>query len=164
MGRCDMFLKAVGQKSGEILGEANDAKYLNQIEISDWNWGMSSPTAITGQAMGRVKLQELRVVKAADRASTALANVMRTNELLKTVKLTVRKAGGTVALPYFVVTLEDARVVEYTVQSTISDSGAPTLVEHLSFTFRALTIDYTPQGTTGGQQGASSVTVERPEV
>ena len=101
MARSDMFLKVTGQRTGEILGESNDKVFANQIDVQDWSWGMTAPTAIGGQRTGRVQIQELKIVKGVDRASTALMAVMNTNETLTTAVLTVRKAGGvSSALPY----------------------------------------------------------------
>lgn len=160
MARSDMFLKATGQRTGEIVGESNDKSFPNQIDVIDWSWGMSAPSAVTGQRTGRVLLRELKIVKAVDKSSTALMSVMNTNELLTTVVLSVRKAGGASPLPYFVMTLTKARVVDYAVQSDVGPTGAPTLTEHLALSFRSVTVDYTLQGTAGGSQGGSSFTAE----
>jgi type VI secretion system secreted protein Hcp len=158
VARSDMFLKATGQRSGAINGEADDKSFANQIEILDWSWGMSSPSAVGGQPAGRVAMKELRIVKKADKASTALMSVMSTNELLPKVELTVRKAGGNSPLPYFVVKLEQARINGYDVHSGIGVDGGPALTEQISFTFKTITIDYTLQSSTGSAVGASSFT------
>ncbi|MFO1272932.1 MAG: type VI secretion system tube protein Hcp [Rubrivivax sp.] len=157
MARSDMFLKVTGQKTGEILGESNDKAYPNQIELVDWSWGMSAPTAVGGQRTGRTQMHELKVVKNVDRASTALMSVLANNETLTKVILTVRKAGGpAAALAYFKCTLEQARVNSYEVQSDVGPGGAPTLTEHVAFGFQRVTFDYTPQLTAGGGGGATS--------
>lgn len=158
MSRSDMFLKATGQRTGEIVGEANDKRFANQIDISDWSWGMTAPTAVGGQRTGRVLMNELKLVKRVDKSSTALMAVMNTNELLTTAVLSVRKSGGSSPLPYFVMTLTGARINGYEVQSDVGADGAPQLTEHLSLSFKQVTIDYTLQGSTGGGQGASSFT------
>jgi len=161
MARSDMFLKVTGQRTGEILGESNDKVFANQIDVQDWSWGMTAPTAIGGQRTGRVQIQELKIVKGVDRASTALMAVMNTNETLTTAVLTVRKAGGvSSALPYLKVTLEKARVNSYDVQSDVGPNGAPTLTEHLSLTFQTITVDYLQQQGTGGSGGGSSFTAD----
>lgn len=158
MSRSDMFLKATGQRTGEIVGEANDKRFTNQIEVVDWSWGMTAPTAVGGQRTGRVLMGELKIIKRVDKSSTALMAVMNTNELLTTAVLSVRKAGGGSPLPYFIVTLSGARINAYEVQSDVGSDGGPTLTEHLSLSFKSVTIDYTLQGATGGGQGASSFT------
>lgn len=159
MARSDMFLKVTGQRTGEILGESNDKAFPNQIDVQDWSWGMTAPTAVGGQRTGRVQMHELKLVKAVDRASTALMAVMNTNETITTAVLTVRKAGGiAAALPYFKITLEKARISGYEVQSDIGPTGNPTLTEHVSMTFQTITVDYTLQASAGGSGGGSSFT------
>jgi type VI secretion system secreted protein Hcp len=153
-----MFFKATGQRSGEIAGEANDKGFPNQIDIADWSWGMTAPMAMGGQRTGRVTLNELRLVKKVDKASTALMAVMNTNEAITTASLTVRKAGGSAPLPYFVVKLKQARINSYSVHSQIGEDGSPVLMENLSLTFKEITIDYTPQSGAGIGGGASSFT------
>ncbi|MBA4177835.1 MAG: type VI secretion system tube protein Hcp [Leptothrix sp. (in: Bacteria)] len=154
-----MFLKATGQRSGEIVGESNDKNFPNQIDVVDWSWGMSAPTAVGGQRAGRVQLGELKLVKKVDKASTALMSVLNTNEVMPTAVLTVRKAGGPGAsLPYFIVKLTQARINTYAVNSTVDETGTPVLMENITFTFKSITIDYTPQSATGGALGASSFT------
>jgi type VI secretion system secreted protein Hcp len=160
MPRSDMFFKATGQRSGEIHGESNDRRFAGQIEIVEWRWGMSSPTAVTGQARGRTLVKELTLVKRVDRASTALMSVMRTNELLGTAELSVRKAGGTDPLPYFIIRLERARIVAFDIESAFDPDGAPTLTERLSLTFQHLAAEYVPQAGAGTGGGGSEVVID----
>lgn len=159
MAQSDMFLKVTGQRTGEIRGESTDRTYPDHIELVDWTWGMKTHTNAGGQATGRRQLSELKVVKRADIASTALMSVLSHNETLTSVVLLVRKSGGASGgLAYFKVTLEKARVSEYTVQSDVTPHGSPTLTERLSFTFQRITVDYTPQLSAGGGGGGTSFT------
>ena len=160
MARSDMFFKATGQRTGEIVGESNDRRFTNQIDVVDWSWGMSAPSAVGGTRTGRVLMDELKLVKRVDKASTALMSVMKNNELLTTAVLSVRKSGGALPLPYFVMTLTQARVIGYAVQSDVNNDGAPTLTEHISLAFKSVTIDHTVQSDTGANLGASSFTGE----
>lgn len=155
MAQSDMFFTATGQRTGEILGESRDKQFTNQIDIVDWSWAMSAPTAVGGARTGRTLMEALRIVKRADRASTSLMAVMKTNELLTTAVLSVRKAGGT-PLPYFVVTLSQARVIGYAVRSDRAPEGTPTLTEELTLSFRSIQIDYSIQGGQGTSQASSS--------
>lgn len=156
MARSDMFLKATGQRTGVIVGESVDKAFTGQIDVVDWSWGMTTPSAVGGQRTGRTLMGELKFVKRADKASTALMVVMKNNEILTSVVLSVRKAGGHEPLPYFVVTLEQARINAYNVASDIGGDGAPTLTEHLSLTFKRVTIDHTVQSDRGANLGSSS--------
>lgn len=160
MARSDMFLKATGQRTGEIVGESSDKRFPNQIDVVDWSWGMTAPTAVGGTRTGRVLMSEFKFIKRVDKSSTALMAVMNTNEVLTTAVLSVRKSGGALPLPYFVLTLTGARINGYEVQSDVGSDGAPTLTEHLSLSFKSVTIDYTLQGTAGGSLGASSFSAD----
>lgn len=160
MGRSDMFLKAAGQRTGDIQGESIDKAFANQIDVVDWSWGMTAPSAVGGTRTSRVLMGEVKIIKRVDKASTALMSVMRTNELLTTAVLSVRKAGGASPLPYLVVTLGGARIVAYEVQSDVDERGAPTLTEHWSLAFKTITVDHSVQTATGGSGGASSFTAE----
>lgn len=160
MARADMFLKATGQRTGEILGESRDRNFTNQIEVVDWSWGMSAPSAVGGQRAGRTLLKEIRLVKRVDKASTALMSVLKSNELLSTAVLSVRKAGGSAPLPYFVLTLDQARITAYDVQSVVDEDGAPVLTEVLNFAFKRISIAHTVQNAEGASLGASSFTGE----
>jgi type VI secretion system secreted protein Hcp len=164
MPRSDMFLRATGQRSGEIAGESNDRRFGGQIEIAEWRWGMSSPSAVSGQRAGRMQIKELVLVKRVDRASPALMSVMRTNELLSSAVLSVRKAGGTDPLPYFVVTLERARIVAFDIESGFDADGAPSLIERLSLSFQQLTAAYVPQAGSGSGGGESEVVIDNSPV
>lgn len=162
MARADMFLKVTSQRSGVLAGESNDRTFVNQIEVVDWSWGMSAPSAIDG-ARGRTLLRELKIVKLADKASTGLMGILDTNDTITELLLSVRKAAGTTPLPYWVLKLGRARLAEYTVQSDVSATGAPVLTEHLSFTFKSIEISYTPQQATGGGGGGSIFTTDTGE-
>jgi type VI secretion system secreted protein Hcp len=153
-----MFLKATGQRTGAIVGETVDKAMPDQIDIVDWSWAMSAPSAVDGRRAGRVAMGALRIVKRVDRATTAFMSVMNNNEIMPKVVLSVRKAGGTTALSYFVLTLDQARISAYEVCSEPAADGTPVLTEHVSMTFKTITVDYTAQTTTGGASGASSFT------
>ena len=163
MARSDMFLKATGQRTGEIVGESNDKRFAGQIDVVDWSWGMTAPSAVGGARPSRALMSELNLVKRVDKASTALMSVMWNNELLATAVLSVRKAGGQAPLPYLVMTLSQARIVGYSVHSALDAEGAPSLSEHLTLRFLSVTIDYTSQSATGASLGASSFTGSAPE-
>ncbi len=155
-----MFLKVTGQRSGEIAGESSDLAFANQIDVLDWSWGMTAPTALGGQRTARVSMSELRIVKRADRSSTSLMSAMNANELLKTVILTVRKSGGTSSLPYFIVKLEQARIDSYNIASQTGPDGVPVLMEHIGLAFRKINVDYVQQTATGGPGAGSNFNAE----
>lgn len=162
MARSDMFLTATGKRTGVIVGESNDKHFAKAIDVVGWSWGMTAPTAVGGaQRTGRTLMQDLKITKRVDKSSTALMSVMKNNEIMSTCALSVRKAGGPAsAVPYFVLTLTDARIISYEVANDIGEGGEPTLTEHLSITFTQVTIDHKVQSEAGAELGTSSFTGE----
>jgi type VI secretion system secreted protein Hcp len=146
MARSDMFFKASGQKTGAIKGSASDKAFIDQIDVVDWSWGMTSPSALSGQPTGRVALERLKIVKRVDKASPPLMAVMSNNELLTTAILSVRKGGAAGQHPYFTVKLTKARITGYHVESDIDDDGVPTLTERLELSFLSAEFEYSPGG------------------
>lgn len=159
MARSDMFLKVTSQRSGVLVGESKDKSFQNQIEVLDWSWGMSAPAAMDN-TRSRTLLRELRVVKLVDQSSTGLMSLLDSNDSLKEVLLSVRKASGDTPLTYWVLKLGQARITDYSVESGMSEIGAPVLTEHLTFAFKTLEISYTPQLASGGGGGSSTFHTE----
>lgn len=146
MAKSDMFLLVEGQKSGVIKGESSDLVYSGQIDVIGWSWGMSSPAHIGGiDASSRVNLLQLQISKAVDSATPPLMACMNSNELIKKVVLTVRKAGGE-QIDYFKLQIERCRITSLEVGST----SGPELNEKLSIAFEKIEVQYFPQGEDGG--------------
>lgn len=144
----DMFLKVESARQGVIKGESVDEKHKTEIDIVSWSWGMRAQTALAGAgASSKATLDELRVVKKIDSASTALMAAMRSNDPIKKVTLTVRKAGSA-PLEYVKITLQGARITELAVETENTE-----LVESLSFAFEIINVEYTPQGSDGLARG-----------
>jgi type VI secretion system secreted protein Hcp len=150
-----MFLKVTGDRAGVVLGEADDSVHAEEIVVTDWGWGMSSPSAIGGSApTGRISYGRLWVRKVADTASTALMSMMNVNETGSAV-LSVRKPGGE-AYDYLIVTLSSARIVDFRIESGYTPEGAPCMHERIEFAFRSIEVEYSAQSGTGAAQGAST--------
>ncbi|HXI28717.1 MAG TPA: type VI secretion system tube protein Hcp [Vicinamibacterales bacterium] len=154
-GAGDMFFKVKGAKHGQISGEAQDDKHKGEIEVLSWSWGMQGKSSIGGgAATGKATMRELRIVKKVDKASTALMSALRTNEVIKEGILTLRKT-GTSKLEYLKITIQDGRVMALDVEAG-DDSGSPTLLERVSFSFNKIAVEYTPQGGDGMPQGTTT--------
>ena len=160
MAKSDMFLKVTGQRTGEILGESSDKLFPSQIDVIDWAWAMSAPSAMDGARAGRTVMEHLKLTKRVDKASTALMAVMNSNELLTKVILSVRKPGGAAPMPFFVMTLEKVRITGYQVSSSFDAEGMPALLEHVLLAFKSINIQYAVQNADGSLQGASGFIAE----
>ena len=86
-GKSDVFLRIQTRRAGLIKGESVDPKHLDEIQVSSWHWGLSSPTAIgTTHATGRRSYTGLTINKFIDASTTALMSVLATNDEVKEAK------------------------------------------------------------------------------
>ena len=154
MAKADMYLRLEGKRSGWVKGESNVTGHVEEIEVSEWSWGMIGSSAMGGAGTTvRSALSEIKFCKGTDKATTALMSVMRTNEEVKKAVLTVRKAGLT-PVDYLVITIENGRITSHTIGNRGPDD--PVLVESLNLSFEKIEVKYAPQGAEGGK-GAQSV-------
>ena len=152
----DMFLSLKGSRSGTIKGEAQDKVHENEIDVVSWSWGMQARSSLGGGlATGKADVRELKVVKRADSASTALMSALRANELITKAVLTCRKSGRS-PLEFLKITLEQARVTGFSIEAGDRDSG-PDVFEEVSLSFNKITVEYVAQGPDGmGKGGATT--------
>jgi type VI secretion system secreted protein Hcp len=151
-GAGDMFLMVKGAKHGLIKGEAPDTQHKDEIEVLSWSWGMQAKPSISGgAATGKATINDLRIVKRVDSASTALMLALRTNEPIQKAVLTLRKAGKS-QLEYLKITIENGRVIALTIDAG-DLAGSPELFERVSFSFNKIEVEYVPQGKDGQPQG-----------
>ena len=152
-GAGDMFLFVKGAKSGVIKGEAQDATHQDEINVISWSWGMQGLRDLSGVTKGRARVQELKIVKLVDSASTALMAALRFNESIKEARLTLRKSGKG-QLEFLKIVIENARVVELEIDGG-TPPGSAQVVEQVAFAFNKITVEYIPQGKDG--QGGGSM-------
>ena len=141
----DMFLQLDG-----VPGESTDSAHASQIEVVAWSWGMSNASTNTGsgQSTGRVKIQELAVVKYVDKASPALMLGCSKGTHYPRAILSMRKAGAQKATDHFmVITLEDVVV---TGVSSGGSGGENRFTENATLAFNKVRVDYWEQRPDGG--------------
>lgn len=144
----DMFLMVKGAKFGLIKGESQDTQHKGEIDVLSWSWGMQAkPSLGGGIATGKSTVNELKILKKVDSASTALMLALRTNESIQKAVLTLRKAGKS-QLEFLKVTIENGRVTNLTIEGG-DVGGSANLFEHVSFAFNKIEVEYTPQGKDG---------------
>ena len=135
----DMFLKIEG-----IKGESADDKHKDEIDVLAWSWGASqSGTMHTGGGggAGKANFQDLSVTKWVDKSSHALIKAVSVGQHVKTVLLTVRKAGEN-PLEYIKFTMKDCLISSI---STGGSGGEDRLTENLTINFGNFAYEYTPQ-------------------
>jgi type VI secretion system secreted protein Hcp len=151
-GHNDMFLMVKGAKHGLIKGESQDDQHKGEIDVVSWSWGMQAkPSLGGGTASGKATINDLRIVKRVDSASTALMLALRTNEPIQKAVLTLRKAGKS-QLEYMKVTIEQGRVTALNIDGG-DPNGTADVVERVSFSFNKIEVEYVPQGKDGLPQG-----------
>lgn len=152
------FLAVVGKKQGPLKGECETAGHADEINLIAWRWGVTAPTAPgSARATGRRVYETLQVDKYVDASSTRLINALACNEDLRSVTLSLRKAGSDE--DFFTIKLERARVASSHLQS--NPSGG--LYETVTFAYQKIQIDYHPQQRTGQRGAASSFSDELQE-
>jgi len=157
LGAGDLFFKVKGAKHGLIKGESLDDQHKDEIEVLSWSWGMQARPALGGGTpSGKATIHELKILKRVDIASTALMSALRTNELIQTATLTLRKAGKG-QLEYFKITIEQGRVTALNIEVDPASSNGE-LIENLSFSFNKIEVVYTPQGQDGQPKGSTMFT------
>ncbi len=147
-----MFLMVKGAKHGLIKGESQDDQHKGEIDVLSWSWGMQAKASLGGgTAGGKATINDLRIVKKVDSASTALMLALRTNEPIQKAVLTLRKAGKD-HLEFLKVTIEQGRVISLIID-TLEPIGSPDVLERVSFSFNKIEVEYVPQGKDGLPQG-----------
>jgi type VI secretion system secreted protein Hcp len=140
-----------------IKGEAQDDSHKNEIDVLSWSWGMQAKVSLGGGlATGKATVQELKIVKKIDSATTPLMSALRTNEQIQKAVLTVRKAGKS-QLEFFKITIENGRVISHNVTGG-DEQGGHGVLERVSFSFNKISVQYTPQGKDGAGLGSMEYT------
>jgi type VI secretion system secreted protein Hcp len=148
-----MFLMVKGAQHGLIKGESQDDQHKGEIDVLSWSWGMQAKANIGGgTATGKATINDLRIVKRIDSASTALMLALRTNEPITKAVLTLRKAGKG-QIEYLKITIEQGRVTALLIDTAETTTGTPNIFERVSFSFNKIEVEYVPQGKDGLAQG-----------
>ncbi len=137
----NMFVKAVGQKSGTLAGSVMTGKYKGWVRVQSFSWGMDTPIdAASGVPTGRHAHRRLSLVFADAPAAALLAGVEATNGTLNTVTLAVdgpAPNGTGKVVRALTITLTNAVVTGFSISGAEPD-GAP----HQQVTFAYQKIRY----------------------
>ena len=146
----DMFLKL-----GDIKGESRDQAHRDEIEISKWGWGMSQTGSMHtggGGGAGKVNIENLAISKVMDKSSPNLMMACSTGKHYPEARLVVRKAGGSNAVEYLVITMKEVMVASY---QTDAVTSSDVLTEVIGLNFATIEVSYQPQKADGGKDGGA---------
>ncbi|CRM02912.1 type VI secretion system effector, Hcp1 family [Pseudomonas sp. 31 R 17] len=146
----DMFLKLA-----DIKGESKDQGHRDEIEISKWGWGMSQTGSMhtgSGGGAGKVNIENLSISKVMDKSSPNLMMACSTGKHYPEARLVVRKAGGSSAVEYLVITMKEVMVTSY---QTDAVTTSDVLTEVIGLNFAISEVSYQPQKADGGKDGGA---------
>ncbi|MFN3357128.1 MAG: Hcp family type VI secretion system effector [Pseudomonas sp.] len=146
----DMFLKL-----GDIKGESRDQAHRDEIDISNWGWGLSQTGSMhggTGGGSGKADFANLNLTKPLDKSSPNLMMACATGKHYPEAKLVVRKAGGASTVEYLVITLKEVMVVSY---STRAETADDLLYDSIALNFASVDVSYQPQKADGAKDGGA---------
>ncbi|AMH43052.1 MULTISPECIES: Hcp family type VI secretion system effector [Burkholderiaceae] len=135
---------------GTVKGESLDSVHKDEIDILSWSWGLSQSGTMhlgTGGGGGKVAVHDLSVTKYTDRSTPSIVTACTTGKHYPTGKLTVRKAGGTKPLEYYIIELEKVLVTNY---STGGSDGEDRFTETVTLNFEKFHVSYQQQDPTSG--------------
>jgi len=133
-----------------VSGESTAEGHKGEIDVESYTWGESNTTTSsqTGAAAGRVKMQDLAVMKHLDKSSPTLMLMVASGQQIKTATLSIES--GPNGTPVGEIKLQDVIVSAF--DTSKQSSATSTFVgEQVSLTFGKIEIDYTPTAADGSQ-------------
>ncbi|WP_339427883.1 MULTISPECIES: Hcp family type VI secretion system effector [unclassified Pseudomonas] len=144
----DMFLKL-----GDIKGESRDQGHRDEIDVTEWAWGLSQSGSMhsgTGGGAGKVNIANLNLKKPLDKSSPNLMMACASGKHYAEARLIVRKAGGASPVEYLVITLKQVMVASY---SASAEPGGDVLYDNIALNFATVDVSYQPQKADGAKDG-----------
>ncbi|ARB30793.1 type VI secretion system tube protein Hcp [Pseudomonas tolaasii] len=144
----DMFLKL-----GDIKGESRDQAHRDEIDITEWAWGLSQSGSMhsgTGGGAGKVDIANLNLKKPLDKSSPNLMMACASGKHYPEARLVVRKAGGSSPVEYLVIILKEVMVASY---NTNADQTGDVIHDSFALNFATVEVSYQPQNADGGKDG-----------
>jgi len=141
----DYYLKIDG-----IEGESTDSKLKDQIQVLSWSWGETNTGTAshgTGMGAGKVSMQDFSFTMTVNKASPKLLLACAVGEHIKTALLTCRKA-GTDQQEYLKIKFTELLISSYQIGGSMGADSLP--VDHVSFNYAKIEVEYAPQKTADG--------------
>ena len=152
MSKLDMFLAISGSRQGAIRGESQVAGHELEIDVKGWSWGMSQSVNPATNKASKVSAQAITVSKEIDSASTAIMSAVKAAEVLTSVELTCRDAGGHRPLDVLRIRMKKARICDYNIVGQESENRQ--IRETFSIAFKEIEVVYTPRSSVNAMAGA----------
>jgi type VI protein secretion system component Hcp len=134
----------------QIPGEAQDKDFIGAIEVTSWNWGVSSRGDVSmNMRRGVADVRHFTFVHALDSASAGLLSRCATAILVPKATLTQRRAGGKTAQRFLEIKFTQLRIVDVSLALTAAND---VVGESVTFSFETVSFDYTPQSSAGADK------------
>jgi type VI secretion system secreted protein Hcp len=151
----DNFMWFPESSGWKAEGESNDAYFASKkaFEISNFSFTMDNKEAVDApgakgsSSAGKAKFAEFSVDKAVDSASIPLYRACSQGQMIPTIMLAIRKAGGS-GLIYLQYIFRYTHVTGITWSGGQGSEGAS---EKLTFSFKAMGVQYIAQKPDGSQ-------------
>lgn len=135
-----------------ILGENQDSKIKNTIEIDSFSWGVTHPGSFaegTGGGTGKATFQDVHFTTKVNKGSPIVALSCATGKHINKATLHVRKATGDGGQQeYYKLSLENVLVSSY--QSGGHEGGDSIPSDQFAVNFAKIELEYKPQNDKGG--------------
>jgi len=158
----DMFLNLdkIDDDTHKILGESEDFKHPNEIEISGWSTSFEQPAAqaktATGPSVERCKPEPIAVNKIMDKATPMLLKRIWSGQIIPEGLITCYRADeqGKPVL-YLTITMKHILVTTYSLSGAEGDLPQ----EEVGLSCGYMQFDYNQQKKIGGAEGVSPASV-----
>jgi type VI secretion system secreted protein Hcp len=136
----DAFLKIDG-----IEGECADNSHRNEIEVLSFNWGIDQEKTHSSSpsAGDRVNFHPFSIVKKLDKSSPKLAIACISGEVIKNIRLELRRAGGD-QQPIMEYRFSDVLITSFRPAGTVNSESI--LLEEVSFSYAKIELRYMQKG------------------
>ena len=147
-GLRDYFLKIDG-----IEGEAHDTVHGKEVRLMDFGFSVAARADTSGHIVGKMVIENASFTASIDQSYPLLMKALTTNQNIKTVVLTCRKAGKEQE-DFFKVTLQNVHVCDCRLEG---NTTVPTMVFKMGFTL--VEFGYRAQNEKGILGGEVSATI-----
>jgi type VI secretion system secreted protein Hcp len=138
----DYFLKIDG-----VVGESQDDKHKNEIEVLSWSWGEAqAASGGGGGGAGKVHMQDFHFTARVSKASPKLLLACASGQHLAKAQLTCRTAGKA-QQEFLKLTFTDVLVSSFQIGGSASSDIAP--LDQVSLGYGKVEVEYREQKANG---------------